>query len=183
MAPVRRGLVARRSSIAGALRRRLHPRPGIEALSVGAGDANDTNEPPCLLCVRTRRSCPFQAVHPISERAWAAQAKGGTLPNCWRTEIGTHGRGVILRGFVAPEAMAAERWCTLMNATPFRTGDDHCMALTTDSDASVPFLPPGRGTAWPRFAPMFRPHHGQTGAPSNPAVSGRPQMRLAFCTA
>jgi len=32
---------------------------------------------------------------------------------------------VILRGFVAPEAMAAERWCTLMNATPFRTGDDH----------------------------------------------------------
>lgn len=90
---------------------------------------------------------------------------------------------MILRGFEAPEAMAVERWCALMSATPFHTGDDHCTALTTDSDAPFPFFKPEHGPAWTRFAPMFRPHHGQTGAPSNPAVSGRPQMRLAFCTA
>jgi hypothetical protein len=37
----------------------------------------------------------------------------------------------------------------------------------------------------PRAAKRLRPGkpHGQTGAPSSPAVSGRSQIRFAFCTA
>ncbi|MCJ2122977.1 NIPSNAP family protein [Methylobacterium sp. J-077] len=90
-------------------------------------------------------SCPLLAVGQVAERAcaWAAEAEAGTLLGCWRTEIGTLGRVVLLRRFQAPEAMTAERRRALMSAAPFHAGD-HLTALTMDSYAPFPFLPPVR---------------------------------------
>lgn len=90
-------------------------------------------------------SCPLLAVGPVCERAraWAAEAEAGTLLGCWRAEIGTLGQVLVLRGFDTPEAMTAERRRALMSAAPFH-GGDLLTALTLDSYAPFPFLPPLR---------------------------------------
>lgn len=90
-------------------------------------------------------SCPLLAVGQVCERAraWVAEAEAGALLGCWRTEIGTLGRVLVLRGFDGPEAMTAERRRALMSAAPYH-GGDLLTALTLDSYAPFPFLPPLR---------------------------------------
>ena len=60
---------------------------------------------------------------------------------CWRTDIGTLGRLLVLRGFDKPEEMTAERRRALMSANPFNAGN-LVTALSMDSYAPFPFLPP-----------------------------------------
>jgi NIPSNAP len=67
----------------------------------------------------------------------------GDLLGCWRTELGTLGRLLILRGFETPENMAAERRRALLSTSPFNAGSV-VTALGMDSYASFSFLPPIR---------------------------------------
>jgi hypothetical protein len=66
---------------------------------------------------------------------------GGELLGCWRTEIGTLGRMLVLRGFRTAEALSAERNRALFSASPFNAGSV-VTALEMDSYAPFPFLPP-----------------------------------------
>lgn len=91
-------------------------------------------------------SCPLLAVGQASEgvHAWLDDADAkGALVGCWRTEIGTLGRLIVLRGFAAPEDMTAERRRALLSANPFNAGPV-ITALEMDSYAPFPFLPPIR---------------------------------------
>ncbi len=91
-------------------------------------------------------SCPLLAVGRASEgvHAWVQEPDAkGELFGCWRTEIGTLGRLIILRGFEAPEAMTIERRRALLSVNPFNAGTV-ITALTMDSYAPFPFLPPIR---------------------------------------
>ena len=91
-------------------------------------------------------SCPLLAVGRASEGVydWVndPEAKGEML-GCWRTEIGSLGRLIVLRGFEAPEDMTAERRRALLSANPFHAGSV-VTALEMDSYAPFPFLPPIR---------------------------------------
>lgn len=91
-------------------------------------------------------SCPLLAVGQVSAgvEAWLDDPDAkGELVGCWRTEIGTLGRLIVLRGFAAPEDMTAERRRALLSANPFNAG--HVItALEMDSYAPFPFLPPIR---------------------------------------
>ena len=91
-------------------------------------------------------SCPLLAVGRASEGVydWVNDAEAkGELFGCWRTEIGTLGRLIVLRGFEAPEDMTAERHRALLSANPFNAGSV-VTALEMDSYAPFPFLPPIR---------------------------------------
>jgi hypothetical protein len=90
-------------------------------------------------------SCPLLALGQACERAraWVDEAEAGTLLGCWRTDIGTLGQVLVLRGFETPEALAAERLRALMSAAPFHAGD-LLRTLAMDSYAPFPFLPPVR---------------------------------------
>lgn len=90
-------------------------------------------------------SCPLLTMDQVCQRAqsWAAEAEAGTLLGCWRVDIGTLGRVLVLRGFDTPEAMTAERRRALMSVAPFH-GGDLLTALTMESYAPFPFLPPLR---------------------------------------
>ena len=91
-------------------------------------------------------SCPLLAVGQVSAgvEAWLDDPDAkGELVGCWRTEIGTLGRLIVLRGFAAPEDMTAERRRALLSANPFNAG--HVItALEMDSYQRFPFLPPAR---------------------------------------
>jgi hypothetical protein len=99
-----------------------------------------------MLCELATLSCPLLAVEKAAEAAAAwvhdSQAKGRLL-GCWRTEIGTLGRLLVLRGFEAPEDMTAERRRALLSDNPFNAGSV-VTALEMDSYAPFPFLPPIR---------------------------------------
>ena len=103
-----------------------------------------------MLYELTTLSCPLLALGEICKRAraWAAEAEAGTLLGCWRVDIGALGEVFVLRGFDTPEAMTAERRRALMSTAPFH-GGDLLTAMTLDSYAPFPFLPPlrtgGRG--------------------------------------
>lgn len=91
-------------------------------------------------------SCPLLAVGQASDgiHAWINEPDAkGELLGCWRTEIGTLGRLIVLRGFEAPEDMTGERRRALLSANPFNAGTV-ITALTMDSYAPFPFLPPIR---------------------------------------
>jgi len=98
----------------------------------------------------TTLSCPLLAVSEASEGARAfigePEAKGELL-GCWRTDIGTLGRLLILRGFETSEDLAAERRRALFSANPFNAGSI-VTALEMDSYAPFPFLPPVRPGAY-----------------------------------
>ena len=99
-----------------------------------------------LLYELTTLSCPLMALGQAGDKALAWVADGdakGRLFGCWRTEIGTLGRLLILRGFEAHEDMTAERRRALLSANPFHAGD-LVTALEMDSYAPLPFLPPIR---------------------------------------
>jgi hypothetical protein len=91
-------------------------------------------------------SCPLLALSQAAEgtEAWVknAQAKGRFL-GCWRTEMGTLGRLLVLRGFDTPEDLTVERRRALLSANPFNAGQI-VTALDMDSYAPFPFLPPIR---------------------------------------
>ncbi|MGZ5901015.1 MAG: NIPSNAP family protein [Reyranella sp.] len=91
-------------------------------------------------------SCPLLALGKAAEGAYAwvegPEAKGELL-GCWRTELGTLGRLLILRCFETPENMAAERRRALLSTSPFNAGSV-VTALGMDSYASFSFLPPIR---------------------------------------
>jgi hypothetical protein len=77
-------------------------------------------------------------------RAWiAAPEATGTVLGCWRTEIGTLGRLLILRGFESADALERERQRALLSTTPFNAGGT-ATALKMNSYAPFPFLPPVR---------------------------------------
>ena len=68
-------------------------------------------------------------------------AAKGELLGCWRTEIGTLGRLLVLRGFETAEALSMERHRALFSSNPFNAGSA-VTALEMDSYAPFPFLPP-----------------------------------------
>jgi len=91
-------------------------------------------------------SCPLLAFGRASAGVydWVNDAEAkGELFGCWRTEIGTLGRLIVLRGFEAPEDMTAERRRALLSANPFNAGSV-VTALEMDSYAPLAFLPPIR---------------------------------------
>ena len=71
----------------------------------------------------------------------AEPAAKGELLGCWRTDIGTIGRLLVLRGFATSHDLAAERHRALFSANPFNAGS-LVTALEMDSYAPFPFLPP-----------------------------------------
>lgn len=75
-------------------------------------------------------------------RAWvtASEAAGAFL-GCWRTEIGTLGRLLVLRGFGSEGELGQERRRALLSSNPFNAGRV-VTALEMDSYAPFPFLPP-----------------------------------------
>ena len=99
-----------------------------------------------MLYELTTLSCPLLAVGRASEGVydWVNDAEAkGELFGCWRTEIGTLGRLIVLRGFEAPEDMTAERRRALLSANPFNAGSV-VTAMEMDSYAPLAFLPPIR---------------------------------------
>jgi hypothetical protein len=65
----------------------------------------------------------------------------GELLGCWRTDIGTLARLLVLRGFETPQDLSAERHRALFSANPFNAGSV-VTSLEMDSYAPFPFLPP-----------------------------------------
>ena len=99
-----------------------------------------------MLCELATLSCPLLALGEAAEGAHAWMGDGtakGKLIGCWRTELGTLGRLLVLRGFDAPEDMTAERRRALLSTNPFNAGN-LVTALQMDSYAPFPFLPPIR---------------------------------------
>jgi hypothetical protein len=68
-------------------------------------------------------------------------AAKGELLGCWRTEIGTLGRLLVLRGFENAQELFAERHRALLSSNPFNAGSV-VTALEMDSYTPFPFLPP-----------------------------------------
>lgn len=94
----------------------------------------------------TTLSCPLLSVGQVAANAFAWAEDGrenGQVLGCWRTEIGTLGRVLMLRGFATPEALAAERHRALSSDGPFNAGG-LVTALNMESYAPFPFLPPVR---------------------------------------
>ncbi|SFU84495.1 NIPSNAP protein [Methylobacterium sp. 174MFSha1.1] len=91
-------------------------------------------------------SCPLLALGQASDGAHAWIGDGdakGELLGCWRTEIGTLGRLLMLRRFEVPEDMTAERRRALLSSNPFNAGNV-VTAIEMESYAPFPFLPPVR---------------------------------------
>lgn len=98
----------------------------------------------------TTLACPVLVTGSVAEgaRAWTSDpAACGTLLGCWRTEIGTLGRLLILRAFDTRESLAQERDRALFSDRPFNAGSG-VEALSMDSYAPFPFLPPARTVAF-----------------------------------
>ena len=95
-------------------------------------------------------SCSLLSFSRVSEgvRAFVSEPDAkGELLGCWRTDIGTLGRMLVLRGFQTPEDLAAERRRALFSANPFNAGNV-ISALEMDSYAPFPFLPPVKPGAY-----------------------------------
>lgn len=91
-------------------------------------------------------SCPLLSLGQASDsvRAWVGGGEArGRLFGFWRTELGTLGRLLVLRGFEEPEHLSAERRRALLSANPFNAGNV-MSALEMHSYAPFPFLPPIR---------------------------------------
>ena len=94
----------------------------------------------------TTLSVPLLSVAKASEGARthvADPATRGELLGCWRTDIGTLGRLLILRRFETAEDLAAERRRVLLSTNPFNAVGV-ATALEMDSYAPFPFLPPAK---------------------------------------
>ena len=94
-------------------------------------------------------ACPLLATSEVAKAAqeWvSAPDATGTPLGCWRTEIGSLGRILILRGFDDAGAAQQERRRALLSANPFNAGR-LITALEMDSYVRFPFLPPVRSGA------------------------------------
>lgn len=102
-----------------------------------------------MLYELTTLSCPLLSLGNVANRAVAWAGNGSTcgeLLGCWRTEFGTLGQVLLLRGFDMAERLAAERERALLSQDPFN-GADIVTALEMASYAPFSFLPavrPGR---------------------------------------
>jgi hypothetical protein len=99
-----------------------------------------------MLYELTTLSCPLLSIGEARDAAqiWMANPRsGGELLGCWRTELGTLGRLLILRGFETPEALAAERERALLDTSPFNA-ERVVTGLEMVSYAPFPFLSPIR---------------------------------------
>lgn len=98
----------------------------------------------------TTLACPLLALEKAAEGAgaWvhASQARGRLL-GCWRTEMGTLGRLLILREFETIQDITVERRRAILSANPFNAGSV-VTALEMDSYMPFPFLPPIRTGKW-----------------------------------
>lgn len=91
-------------------------------------------------------ACPLLSVSEVAKAArdWVSAPDAlGTPLGCWRTEIGTLGRLLVLRGFDDAAALGRERRRALFSASPFNAGG-LITALEMDSYAPFPFLPPAQ---------------------------------------
>ena len=89
-------------------------------------------------------SFPLLSASEVSEgaRAWVAAPEAtGAVLGCWRTEIGTLGRLLVLRGFESADELGRERRRALLSTNPFNAGGV-VTALEMDSYVPFPFLPP-----------------------------------------
>ncbi len=78
----------------------------------------------------------------VAARTWVTAPEAmGTVLGSWRTEIGTLGRLLVLRGFEKAEKLADERRRALLSSNPFNAGEA-ATALEMESYAPFPFLPP-----------------------------------------
>ncbi|MDB5725731.1 MAG: hypothetical protein JWQ16_2485 [Novosphingobium sp.] len=88
-------------------------------------------------------ACPLLALGKAAEGAGAwvrdSQAKGKLL-GCWRTEMGTLGRLLMLREFEAIDDITAERRRAIFSVNPFNAGSV-VTSLEMDSYSPFPFLP------------------------------------------
>jgi hypothetical protein len=87
-------------------------------------------------------SFPVLSASEVSEgaRAWVAASEAtGTVMGCWRTEIGTLGRLLVLRGFASADELGRERRRALLSTDPFNAGGV-VTALEMDSYTPFPFL-------------------------------------------
>ncbi len=78
-----------------------------------------------MLYELTTLSCPLLSLQAAAAcaSAWAAAPEAqGRLMGCWRTDIGTLGRVLVLRGFETAEGLAAERRRALLDVNPFNAG-------------------------------------------------------------
>jgi hypothetical protein len=73
----------------------------------------------------------------------SAPDAGGTVLGRWRSEIGSLGRMLILRGFDSADALARERRRTLLSANPFNASRV-LTAFEMDDYVPFPFLSPAR---------------------------------------
>ncbi len=97
-----------------------------------------------MLYELTTLSCPLLSLQAAAAcaSAWAAAPEAqGRLMGCWRTDIGTLGRVLVLRGFETAEGLAAERRRALLDVNPFNAGSV-ITALSMESYVPFPFLPP-----------------------------------------
>jgi len=84
----------------------------------------------------------------VGARAFVTDpAAKGELLGCWRTDIGTIGQLLVLRGFETPQDLSAERHRALFSSNPFNAGGV-VTALEMDSYAPFPFLPPVKTGAY-----------------------------------
>jgi hypothetical protein len=89
-------------------------------------------------------SFPLLAAPEVSDsaRAWVAAPEAtGVVVGCWRTEIGTLGRLLVLRSFESADALGKERRRALLSTNPFNAGGV-VTVVKMDSYAPFPFLPP-----------------------------------------
>jgi hypothetical protein len=92
----------------------------------------------------TTLSFPLLAAPEVSDsaRSWVAAPEAmGAVVGCWRTEIGTLGRLLVLRSFESADALGKERRRALLSTNSFNAGGE-VTVLEMDSYAPFPFLPP-----------------------------------------
>ena len=97
-----------------------------------------------MLYELTTLSCPLLSLAEASKgaHAWISDtAAAGSFLGCWRTELGTLGQVLVLRGFERPEELTVERRRALLHTDPFNAGSV-VTALSMESFAPFPFLPP-----------------------------------------
>jgi hypothetical protein len=85
-------------------------------------------------------------------RSWMSSSDAqGDLLGCWRTDIGTLGRLLVLRGFDTHESLTAERERTLQASRPFGATPG-LVDVCQNTYRLFPFLPPvlpaRRGTVY-----------------------------------
>ncbi|WP_320409843.1 MULTISPECIES: NIPSNAP family protein [unclassified Mesorhizobium] len=95
-------------------------------------------------------------------RSWVDDADAaGRLLGMWRSDIGTLGQVFVLRGFEIEEDQRRERQRALFSTNPFNA-NAVCTALSMETYAPFPFLPPVRPRSYGGLF-EFRTYHLKPG--------------------